>query len=110
MGLRVIDEIVSLVVDITRVVEEVRPRNRELADQLQRAWCRVATGTGEGQLRRGDKGANRFDDALGEAKEAHTALRFAAACQFAQVDDQLLQRVDGVAAVLYCLARRKGRC
>jgi len=106
MGLRVIDEIVSLAVDITRVVKEVRPHNRELADQLQRAWCRVATGTGEGQLRRGQKGANRFDDALGEAKEAHTALRFAAAFQIARVDDQLLQRVDGVAAVLYCLANR----
>ncbi len=50
MGLRVIDEIVSLAVDITRVVTEVRPHNRELADQLRRAWCRVACGTGEGQL------------------------------------------------------------
>ena len=109
MGLRVIDEIVSLAVDITRVVKEVRPHNRELADQLQRAWCRVATGTGEGQLRRGEKGTNRLDDAYGEAKEAHAALRFAAACQFARVDQQLLKRVDGVAAVLYCLARRPAR-
>ena len=109
MGLRVLDEIVALAVDITQVVGEVRPHSKELADQLERAWCRVATGTGEGQLRRGVKGNNRFDDAFGEAKEAHAALRLAAACQFAAVDDELLQRVDGVAAVLYCLARRRHR-
>jgi len=106
MGLRVVDEIVSLAVDITRVVCDVRAHNSELASQLERAWCRVATGTGEAQLRRGAKGNNRFDDALGEAKEAHAALRYAAACQYADIDEQLLQRVDGVAAVLYCLARR----
>ena len=105
-GLRVLDEIVSLVVDVTRVVGEVRVHNGELASQLERAWCRVATGTGEGQMRRGNKGKNRFDDALGEAKEAHAALRYAAACSYAKVDAQLLRRVDGVAAVLYRLARR----
>ncbi|RLB64848.1 MAG: hypothetical protein DRI90_03625 [Deltaproteobacteria bacterium] len=109
MGLRVLDEIVLLAVDITRVVCETRAHNRELASQLQRAWCRVATNTGEAQLRRGAKGNNRFDDALGEAKEAHAALRYAAACQYGDIDAQLLQRVDGVAAVLYCLARRPQR-
>ncbi|RLB48062.1 MAG: hypothetical protein DRI90_25720 [Deltaproteobacteria bacterium] len=46
---------------------------------------------------------------LGEAKEAHTALRYAAACQYANIDEQLLRQVDGVAAVLYCLARRPQR-
>ena len=109
MGLRVVDEIVSLAVDITRVVCDVRAHNGELASQLERAWCRVATSTGEAQLRRGAKGNNRFDDALGEAKEAHAALRYAAACQYADIDEQLLQRVDGAAAVLYCLARRPQR-
>jgi len=109
MGLRVIDEIISLAVDIKQVVSEVRGHNAELASQLERAWCRVATGTGEGQLRRGAKGQNRFDDALGEAKEAHVALRYAAACGYAEVDGELLRRVDGVAAVLFTLARRKPR-
>ena len=106
MGLRVIDEIVSLSVDIKRVVSEVHAHNSELASQLERAWCRVATGTGEGQLRRGAKGKNRFDDALGEAKEAHVALRYAVACGYADIDEVLMRRVDGVAAVLYTLARR----
>ena len=109
MGLRVIDEIIALSVEIKRVVAEVRGQNAELAAQLERAWCRVATGTGEGQLRRGAKGKNRFDDALGEAKEAHVALRYAAACGYAEVDAELLRRVDGVAAVLFTLARRKAR-
>ncbi len=109
MGLRVMDEIVSLAVDISRVVCETRAHNGELASQLQRAWCRVATNTGEAQLRRGAKGNNRFDDALGEAKETYAALRYAAACQYADINAELLRRVDGVAAVLYCLARRPQR-
>jgi four helix bundle protein len=107
MGLRVLDEIISLATEVQRVVAAVRPRNRELADQLERAWCRVATGAGEAGARRGEKGRNRFDDALGEAKEAHIALRYAAACRYADVDDALLRRVDGVAAVLYRLAQRR---
>ena len=74
-----------------------------------RAWCRVATGTGEGQMRRGAKGRNRLDDALGEAKEAHVALRYAAACHYAKIDEELLTRVDGVAAQLYVLSRRPRR-
>ncbi len=109
MGLRVLDEIVSLAVDIARVVSEVRGHNNELASQLERAWCRVATGTGEGQMRRGAKGSNSFDDALGEAREAHVALRYAVACGYAEVDVELLRRVDGVAAVLFTLARRRSR-
>ena len=104
--LRVLDEIISLVPDVSRVVGEAQAHNAELAGQLQRAWTRVATGTAEGQMRRGNKGKNRFDDALGEAKEAHAALRFAAAGRLAKVDAQLLRRVDGVAAVLYRLSRR----
>ena len=109
MGLRVLDQIVSLAVEITRVVGEVRGHNKELSEQLERAWCRVATGTGEGQMRRGAKGRNRLDDALGEAREAHVALRYAAACHYAQVDEALLKRVDGVAAQLYVLSRRPRR-
>ena len=105
MSLRVIDEIISIAVEVKRVVAEVRAHNRELSAQLERAWCRVATNAGEGQLRRGAKGCNRFDDALGEAREAHVALRYAQACGYARVDAELLRRVDGVAAVLYTLTR-----
>jgi hypothetical protein len=55
-------------------------------------------------MRRGDKGRNRFDDALGGAKEAHGALRVVFACSHSVMDEELLRRVDGVAAVLYRLA------
>jgi four helix bundle protein len=107
MGLRVLDEIVGLSPRVSEVVRDVRGHNRELALQLERAWTRVACGAAEGQTRRGDKGRNRFDDALGEAKEAHGVLRVVFACSYSAVDDELLQRVDGVAAVLYRLAHRR---
>ena len=108
MALRVLDEIVSLAGPIAAVVKQVRPHDRELAEQLSRAWTRVATGAGEAQCRRGEKGRNRFDDAFGEAKEAHVALRVAMACRYVQPNDALMARVDGVAAVLYTLAHKSG--
>lgn len=107
MSLRVLNEIIALAEPVQGVVRAVKPHNKELAEQLERAWTRVATGAGEAQCRRGQKGRNRFDDAFGEAKEAHVALRYAAACNYADIDASLLRRVDGVAAVLYRLAHRR---
>ncbi len=109
MALKVVDEILKLAVIIERIVREVRGHNAELASQLSRAWCRVATGAGEGQSRRGAKGRNRLDDAKGEAKEAHVALRYVRTCGYAEVSDELLDRVDQVVAILYTLAHRPRR-
>ena len=109
MALKVVDEILELAVLIERVAKQVHGHNTELAGQLSRAWCRTATGAGEGQHRRGAKGRNRLDDAKGEAKEALVALRYARICGYAEVDDELLDRVDQVVAILYTLAHRPKR-
>ena len=106
MSLTVVDQIITLAREITAVVEQVRPHNKELASQLERSWTRTASGAAEAQHRRGEKGRNRLDDAYGEARESMASLRYAQACRWARVDESLLQRVDGVAAQLYVLARR----
>ena len=41
------------------------------------------------------------------APRTNAGHRYAAACNYADIDDALLQRVDGVAAVLYRLAHRR---
>ncbi len=108
-SLRVIDEILQLAVEVKRVVEEIGSQDPELREQLRRAWTRVASGAAEASVRRGQKSRDSFDDATRESKEARVQLRYARVCGYAQVPDELLRRVDGVAAVLYTLAHKPGR-
>jgi hypothetical protein len=51
---------------------------------------------------RSHRRVTRLDGAISE--EAHGVLRVVFACSYAEMDEELLQRVDGVAAVLYRLA------
>ena len=107
MSLRVLDEIIALSPRIRQVVRTVKPHSKELSEQLDRAWTRVVSNTAEAASRRGrNKGRNRFDDALGEAKESHGLLRYVFAAEKMPPEPELLRRVDGVAAVLWTLANR----
>jgi len=58
---------------------------------------RTGMNAGEAQHRRGAKGVNRFDDAMGEAREAYTGLGMARAFEY--VDEELctevIDKVDG---------------
>ena len=110
MALRVIDEIIGVGERLNRACRQIAQHDRELGSQIRRAWVRACMNAGEAQHRRGAKGRNRFDDAMGEAREAYTGLRMARA--FAYADEGLLAgligEVDGVVAVLFTLAH-KGR-
>jgi hypothetical protein len=72
---------------------------------------------GEAQHRRGAKRVNRFDDAMGEAREAHTGLRMALAFELIHHEqaDHVIDKVDRIVAILYKLshparrALRRGR-
>ena len=91
--------------------KQIAMHDRELASQVRRAWVRTGMNAGEGQYRRGAKGQNRFDDAMGEAREAYTGLGMARA--FDYVDDALctevIAEVDRVVGCLYVLAHRPRR-
>ena len=110
MALRVIDEIIRVGEGLNRACRQIAQHDRELGSQIRRAWVRACMNAGEAQHRRGAKGRNRFDDAMGEAREAYTGLRMARA--FAYADEALLagliDEADGVVAVLFTLAH-KGR-
>ena len=111
MALRVIDEISKVGRDVNELCKQIEGRDRELASQIRRAWVRAGMNAGEAQHRRGAKGQNRFDDAMGEAREAFTGLGMARAFEY--VDDALcsnvIAKVDGVVAVLYVLAHKPPR-
>ena len=110
MALRVIDDIIRVGGPINQACRQIGQHDRELGSQIRRAWVRTCMNAGEAQHRRGAKGRNRFDDAMGEAREAYTGLRMARALSYA--DEALLAgllgEVDSVVAVLYTLAH-KGR-
>jgi four helix bundle protein len=111
MALRVIGDISRIGIDINILCKQIAQHDSELASQVRRAWVRTGMNTGEGQHRRGAKSSNRFDDAMGEAREAFTGLGMARA--FAYVDDALCERVldevDRVVAILYKLAHKAPR-
>ena len=66
---------------------------------------------GEAQHRRGAKGHNRFDDAMGEAREAHTGLRMALAFDFVSKEqaEPVIDKADRIVAILNKLAHRSRR-
>ena len=111
-GLRIIDEIIELAPVVERLAQEIGRHSPELARQIRRAWPLVLCNAGESLHRMGRKTTNRLDDAMGEARETHCALRYGMACGF--ISDrkrgaQVLDQVDKVTATLYKLAHRPKR-
>jgi len=104
--LLIIDEIIELAPVVEGLARTIGRRSPELASQIRRAWPRVACNAGEALRRMGRKTTNRLDDAMGESREVHTALRYAAACGFVEGAEPVIDRVDKVTATLYKLAHR----
>jgi four helix bundle protein len=111
MKLHVIDDMFEVGKDIRSLCEQIGGHDRELANQIRRAWVRAAMNAGEAQHRRGAKRVNRFDDAMGEAREAHTGLRMAYA--FGLISEEqaelVLDPVDRIVAILCKLSKPRGR-
>ena len=111
-GLRVIDDIIELAPVVEGLAGDISRHNPELAKQMRRAWPSVLCNAGESLHRMGRKTTNRLDDAMGEARETHCALRYAMACGFVadtKRAERVLDRIDKVTATLYKLAYRRGR-
>ena len=111
MTLQIIDEVIALAPIIEKLGKQIGRHSRELSGQLRRAWPRVMCNACEAMNRMGAKRTNRFDDAMGESKEAHGILRYAIACEFCDVPlaVRTLDRVDKVTATLFKLAHRANR-
>jgi len=108
MALRIIGDITRVARDINILCEQIALRDKELSSQIRRAWVRTGMNAGEAQHRLGAKGTNRFDDAMGEAREAHTGLTMALALAYVSegLASQVIDQVDRVVAILYKLAHR----
>jgi four helix bundle protein len=111
MALRVIGEIERVGREVNALCKQIAGHDAELASQIRRAWVRAGMNAGEAQHRRGAKGVNRFDDAMGEAREAFTGLGMARAFEYVDAAHctRVLADVDRVVAVLYTLAHKPAR-
>ena len=89
------------------VVEKVRRRDRDLADQLRRAASSVVLNLAEGRGARGGNRRLRFETALGSATEASSALEVAVAWGYVAAEDivEADAQLDRARALLWRLTR-----
>ena len=104
--LRVVTTIIELARPIGVIIRKVHPHDKELADQLRRAWTSAANNATEGQHQRGNKRINRMDDAMGSARESRTSVLLAEAYGYvpAEIALPLAKQIDSCVAQLYRLA------
>ncbi len=82
-------------------------KNRQLADQLDRASSSILLNTAEGRYStKGNKGA-RYSSALGSAGESRACLQLARARYGIDVGAVAWDRLDHVIAVLWKLTHKK---
>ena len=89
------------------VVEKVRRRDRDLADQLRRAASSVVLNAAEARGTRGGNRRLRFETALGSATEASSALEVAVAWGYVAEEEIAAAEaeLDRARALLWKLAR-----
>ena len=105
MSLRIESVIVRALSRIAPVVTQLKTRNRNLADQLDRASSSILLNTSEGAYSQKGHQKARYFNALGSASETRACLHLAHAQHGVALDDVLHDDLDHVIAVLFKLTR-----
>ena len=105
MSLRIESVIVSALARIAPVISQLKRRNRNLADQLDRASSSILLNTSEGAYSLKGNQRARYHSALGSAAETRSCLQLAGAQHGVLIDPQLHDQLDHVIAVLWKLSR-----
>ena len=107
MSLHIESVIVRALSRIAPLIAQLEKRNRNLADQLDRASSSVLLNTSEGAYSQKANRTARYFNALGSARETEGVLDGAVAMGYVQrVEPQLAARLHHVTAVLVLLSRR----
>jgi four helix bundle protein len=92
--------------ELRPLIERIRSRDSNLADQLRRAATSIPLNLHEGAYSHGGNTRARFHTALGSAAEVRACLDVAEALGYLDgVDAGLRDTLDRVVATLYRLAR-----
>ena len=96
----------NIIGELAPMIEQVRKRDRNLADQLRRAAQSVVLNIAEARGNDAGNARARFATACGSAKEVRAALHIAS--DWAYIDGAQAQRLDQaldtVCAITWCLS------
>ena len=105
--LRVYAEAIRLVELSVSVRERIGRRNKALANQLERCAQSVALNIAEGEWRSGGHARERFETAMGSARETKACFDVAVAMRIVAKDevDEAWRLADGICAQLWRMTR-----
>ncbi|MCZ7686280.1 MAG: four helix bundle protein [Sandaracinaceae bacterium] len=98
---------VQMVAALAPVADEIRRRNRDLADQMERALTSVPLNVAEGAESAGKLRIARFRTALGSANEVLACCDVGTALGYVTVTEELWDVAEHVRATLINLVRTK---
>ncbi|UQA59379.1 four helix bundle protein [Polyangium aurulentum] len=99
--LRIYNVVLEMAADAATVAERIERRDRDLARQMRRAIASVALNTAEGMANTAGHKRQRYQTALGSAREVLACIEVAKAMRYVNdVDRALLDRMDHVIGTL----------
>jgi four helix bundle protein len=107
MALRIYTVAIEMIRELRPLMERIRMRDSNLADQLRRAATSIPLNLHEGAYSQGGNTRARFYTALGSAAEVRACLDVAEALGYVpSIDAGLRDMLDRVIATLHQLSRR----
>ena len=104
--LRIYSVVLEMVADAARIAESIERRDADLARQMRRAAASVALNVGEGMGNTSGHKRQRYQTALGSAREVIACVDVAKAMRYVgAVDGAALDRMQHVVATLIRLVR-----
>jgi len=99
--LRIYGVVLDMVARVAKIIEQIERRDASLAKQMREALASVALNTAEGMGNIGGHKRQRYQTALGSAREVMAGIDFAKAMRYIRdVDSVTLDHLDHVIATL----------
>ena len=106
--LRIYDVVLTMVGEAAGIAERIERRDADLARQMRRAAASVALNTAEGMGNTAGHKRQRYQTALGSAREVMACVDVAKAMRYVvEIDAAVLDRMDHVIATLARLVYRR---
>jgi four helix bundle protein len=106
--LRIYAVVLVMVGEAAGIAEQIERRDADLARQMRRAAASVALNTAEGMGNAGGHKRQRYQTALGSAREVMACVDVAKAMRYVNdIDAAILDRIDHVIATLTRLVYRR---
>jgi four helix bundle protein len=106
--LRIYPVVLEMVAEAAGIAEQIERRDRDLARQMRRAAASVALNTAEGMANLGGHKRQRYQTALGSAREVMACVDVAKAMRYVgDIDAAILDHMNHVIATLVRLVCRR---